>query len=170
MRQLIPAIVAGLLLCACQHQTRITTSPSGARVYLDGIEIPAQVQGGREVTLPSRHGWIRQHLLRVEAPGYQPVSLVLERRYHADGSLLWLLPGVIPYLFTARLPDRLAPIRLAPARQLSLPGTGCQARMGRGSCPVTPPLATRSTRRRAAPTWDRSASRHFRPNPFEQAR
>jgi len=101
--RLLRALFLGLVLGGCQHQTTIRTEPAGARVWVNLVPLgksPAQWE--------ERSGFAGTVRLRVAAPGYRTLRDVpIKKRYRADLSLLWLVPGVFPYFFTARLDDEL---------------------------------------------------------------
>ena len=85
----------------CAYRSQFNTSPEGADVYFEGQNM-GQTPG---VVIPSRSGVPTDYVVRISKPGYKDMTVVLQRDYHADASLLWLIFGFIPYFFTARLED-----------------------------------------------------------------
>lgn len=107
---LLAAAIAGFALPSCIHKTRIDTTPEGASVEIDGAPV-----GGTPVIFQTRTGAPKPYSVKIEKPGYKPIDIKLESGYRADLSLLLLLPGIIPYFFSARLEDSyeypLVPVR-----------------------------------------------------------
>lgn len=103
------ALVTSLLVLTlalapgCSHVAVVSTDPPGADVALDGVSLG---QTDPEVEVASTYGLPGDYQLEVARQGYKPKTLALRRTYHADVSLLWLLAGFVPYIFTARLDDR----------------------------------------------------------------
>ncbi len=86
---------------ACTQTTRIITEPEGAEVKVDGLYL-----GQGPVTFLSRSGFPDQAYVEITMPGYEPVKNgVIRKSYRADLSLLLLLPGIVPYFFSARFED-----------------------------------------------------------------
>lgn len=86
---------------ACTQTTRIITEPEGAEVKVDGLYL-----GQGPVTFISRSGFPDQAYVEITKEGYEPVKNgVIKKSYRADLSLLLLLPGIIPYFFSARFED-----------------------------------------------------------------
>ena len=83
----------------CAQSTRFTTEPDDADISVNGVPI-----GKTPTTYQSRSGLPKVYHVTVEKPGYKPLkNVVVESSYRADESLFWLLPGIIPYFFSARL-------------------------------------------------------------------
>lgn len=86
---------------ACTQNTRIITEPEGAEVKIDGLYL-----GQGPVTFISRSGFPDQAYVEITLDGYEPIKNgVIKKSYRADLSLLLLLPGIIPYFFSARFED-----------------------------------------------------------------
>lgn len=86
---------------ACTQTTRIITEPEGAEIKVDGLYL-----GQGPVTFISRSGFPDQAYVEIAMDGYEPVKNgVIKKSYRADLSLLLLLPGIIPYFFSARFED-----------------------------------------------------------------
>lgn len=101
------SLLVGVVLLAsgCRQQTVIRTEPEGARVWVDQV----RVEGTAPATYQSRCGFPGTARIKVAKEGYEPVrDWPMEKSYHADITLLWLIPGVIPYFFTARFEDELS--------------------------------------------------------------
>ena len=108
MRERIISLVLALLTApvlllgpGCAYRSHFNTTPDGATVTFEGQSMGATPG----VVIPSRSGLPTDYVVRVSRPGYKDQTVVLERAYHADASLLWLIFGFIPYFFTARLED-----------------------------------------------------------------
>ncbi len=98
------ALVAALALLSssgCVQSSVITSDPEGAEVWVQG-----EYLGMTPATYRSRSGLPQRFSIRLEKPGYEPVRAAgIEKLYMADISLLALLPGIVPYFFTARLEE-----------------------------------------------------------------
>ena len=89
-------------LTACSHVTLITTNPEGASIRVNNTYL-----GKSPVRYYSRSGTPETHFVEIELDGYEPqAGAAIEKSYRADESLLLLLPGIIPYFFSARFEDR----------------------------------------------------------------
>jgi hypothetical protein len=44
--------------------------------------------------------------VKLEKPGFKTQTIQMDKNLRADESLLLLIPGIIPYFFSARLEDR----------------------------------------------------------------
>lgn len=102
MRRLTLLALLAALAIGCRQTTVIRTLPEGADVFVNSVRLeqksPADFQ--------SRAGFPDTARIKVDLEGYKPLRDVpLEKSYRADLSLLWLLPGIIPYFFTARFDD-----------------------------------------------------------------
>ena len=91
-------LVAFAICTSCAHTTQILTEPEGARVTVNGA--PA---GDTPTIYSSRSGFPRTYYVKIQKEGYENVELTLDSTYQADLSLLLLIPGIIPYFFSARL-------------------------------------------------------------------
>lgn len=89
-----------VLFEGCLQTTRITTEPEGAQITINGAPL-----GKSPIYYSNRSGVSKTYFLSIEKPGYQKVDLKLDSSYRADATLLFLLPGLVPYIFTARLED-----------------------------------------------------------------
>lgn len=94
----------------CAHTSHLSSIPEGARVHVQGADIGETPN----VVLRSGWGWIRHYQVRVEKPGYRTGRFVISSSWKADWSLLLLLPGILPYFYTARLDDTYT-FKLEPA-------------------------------------------------------
>ena len=88
------------LLEGCLQTSRINTDPPGAHVSLNGAPL-----GKTPVYYSTRSGIPKTYFLEIDKPGYQRVETKVESNYRADISLALLIPGIIPYFFSARLED-----------------------------------------------------------------
>lgn len=105
------ALAALIFAGGCAHSARITTDPEGADIYVKGFPI-----GQSPVHYKTRSGLPETYYLKIEKPGYRTIKdAVIESTYRADVSLLLLLPGIIPYFFSARLEDQYV-FHLVPER------------------------------------------------------
>ncbi len=84
----------------CVQVSKITTEPEGAVISINGAPL-----GNTPIFYSSRSGIPKGYFVTIEKPGYQKVETKLESSYRADVSLLLLLPGLIPYVFSSRLED-----------------------------------------------------------------
>ena len=84
----------------CSHTTRITTEPEGARVYVNGVS-----PGQAPTMYQSRSGIPATYHVKITMPGYENIETMISSSYRADLSLLLLIPGIVPYFFSARLED-----------------------------------------------------------------
>ena len=84
----------------CVQMSKISTVLEGAHISINGA-----LFGNSPIFYSSRSGIAKNYFLTIEKPGYQKVDTKLESAYRADATLLFLLPGLIPYVFTARLED-----------------------------------------------------------------
>lgn len=116
LRRVTASGLALALLVGCQTSTVIKTRPAGGEVFVNLVRV-----GKTPATWTARTGLPDTARVRVSLEGYQTVRDVpLEKRYHADLSLLWLIPGIIPYFFTARFDDELV-IPLEPVKPIQNP-------------------------------------------------
>lgn len=88
------------LLEGCLQTTRINTDPPGAQITLNGAPL-----GETPVYYNTRAGIPKTYFLEIEKRGCKKVETKLESAYRADISLGLLIPGIVPYFFSARLED-----------------------------------------------------------------
>ncbi len=93
-------LVCVFLLQGCLQTTRINTDPPGAQITLNGAPI-----GETPVYYNTRAGIPKTYFLEIEKRGCKKVETKLESAYRADISLGLLIPGIVPYFFSARLED-----------------------------------------------------------------
>ena len=98
-------MIALLLFCVfviegCLQTSRITTDPPGAQIMLNGAPL-----GETPIYYNSRAGIPKTYFLEIEKSGCKKVETRLESNYRADISLGLLIPGIVPYFFSARLED-----------------------------------------------------------------
>ena len=102
IRPVVLAMVgAGVLTVGCATSTQITSNPPGAKAYLNDRLI-----GETPCVYVSRSGFPEACWVRLEKSGFKPQTAKMQREYRADESLLLLLPGIIPYFFSARYEDQ----------------------------------------------------------------
>ena len=89
-----------ILASGCAHSVRINTEPEGADVSVNGVYL-----GKSPVIHHERSGFPKNYFVKVEKDGFKKMDTALQATYKADVSLLLLLPGIIPYFFTADLED-----------------------------------------------------------------
>ena len=94
------AILASIFFMSCSHTTRFVTEPQGARIYVNGVS-----RGETPAFFESRSGTPTTYHLKITAEGYETIETPVSSAYRADLSLLLLLPGIVPYFFSARLED-----------------------------------------------------------------
>ncbi len=95
--------VAALIFSGCAQNCRINTDPEGADVYVNGILI-----GETPVLYKYRSGLPRTVYVKIEKDGYDIIKdVTLDSEYRADVSLLLLIPGIIPYFFSARFEEQM---------------------------------------------------------------
>lgn len=86
-------LAATIFLGGCAQTVRLNTEPEGADVYVNNIFV-----GKSPTQYRARTGTPDTAYVRVEKPGYDQVrNATIDKTYRADISLLWLLPGIIPY-------------------------------------------------------------------------
>ena len=91
-------IAAATILGSCAHKTTFKTWPEGALVRVNGQPI-----GQSPAVFASRSGVPKKYEVKIEKPGFQTLDVEVESVYQADETLFLLLPGIIPYFFSARL-------------------------------------------------------------------
>ena len=97
-------VVLAALVIGCRQTTTIRTVPEGADVFVNSVRL----QDKSPAPFESRTGFPSTARIKVDLDGYKPLRDVpLEKSYRADLSLLWLIPGIIPYFFTARFDDEI---------------------------------------------------------------
>ncbi len=94
-----------LFLClipieGCLQTSRINTEPPGAQITLNGTPL-----GKTPIYYNSRAGIPKTYFLEIAKPGCKKAEIKLESNYRADVSLGLLVPGIVPYFFSARLED-----------------------------------------------------------------
>lgn len=72
--------------CATERTLEITTSPSGADIWVDGVKQP----GGTPARLSFAH--YRYFTVRIEKPGYAPIATEIDIESQIDGYPLIDLP------------------------------------------------------------------------------
>lgn len=97
---LVTMLVLLLGLSACSHTCMIKSIPEGAKVWVND-----HYRGETPVTYTTRSGTPEALYARIEKEGYKTQNVTIEKSYRADLSLLLLIPGIIPYFFSARLED-----------------------------------------------------------------
>ncbi len=93
-------LVCVFLIGGCLQTSRITTDPPGAQIILNGAPL-----GKSPIYYNTRASIPKIYFLEIEKPGCKKVETKLESNYRADISLGLLLPGIVPYFFSARLED-----------------------------------------------------------------
>ena len=93
-------LVCLFLIQGCLQTSRINTDPPGAQITLNGAPL-----GETPVYYNSRAGIPKTYFLEIDRAGCKKVETKLESAYRADISLGLLIPGIIPYFFSARLED-----------------------------------------------------------------
>ncbi|GJL56758.1 MAG: hypothetical protein NPIRA02_38900 [Nitrospirales bacterium] len=98
-------MIACLLVCllftqGCLQTSRINTDPPGAQITINGAPF-----GETPIYYNTRSGIPKTYFLEIERPGCRKVETKLESAYRADISLALLIPGIVPYFFSARLED-----------------------------------------------------------------
>ena len=94
------ALLASFVVMSCSHTTRFVTDPEGARVYVNGV-----TKGKAPTFFETRSGIPATYYVKIVMPGYEAIETPVTSSYRADLSLLLLIPGIIPYFFSARLED-----------------------------------------------------------------
>ena len=89
------------LALGCSYNVSIMSQPEGAGCYIQGMYV-----GETPVNFQARSGTPKTLMIKITKPGYKEINSVIESSYKADISLLWLIPGLIPYFVgTATLED-----------------------------------------------------------------
>ena len=92
-RSMTLLLAASVLLTGCAQTVRLNTEPEGADIYVNNIYV-----GKSPTTYRARSGTPDTAYVRIEKPGYVAVrNATIDKTYRADISLLWLIPGIIPY-------------------------------------------------------------------------
>ena len=101
LKKLIGIAVTIILVTAgCSHISLITTNPPGANVSIDGNNL-----GVSPVSFSDTSGIPKTFFVKINKPGYKEINVPIKQAYKGDITLFWLLPGIIPYFFTATLND-----------------------------------------------------------------
>ena len=97
----IVILLGGIFAAGCATNTQISSVPLGAKVYVNDRYI-----GETPVTWQDRSGFPSESVwVRLEKPGFKTQTVQMDKNLRADESLFLLLPGIIPYLFSARFED-----------------------------------------------------------------
>lgn len=88
------------IITGCTHSTLINTKPSGANITIDGSDL-----GLTPLVFNDTSGVPKSFIVKVSKRGYKEINIPVKQAYRGDISLLWLIPGIIPYFFTATLND-----------------------------------------------------------------
>jgi hypothetical protein len=92
-------LLVALILSGCSQQTMIRTQPAGANVWVNLVRLEKE----SPATFETRSGFPDTARIKVDLEGYQTLrDIPVEKSYRADYSLLLLIPGIIPYFFSAR--------------------------------------------------------------------
>jgi hypothetical protein len=95
------ALWIALGLSGCRHEMVLRSVPEGAEIWVNSVPL-----GRAPAIFETRSGFPEEARIKVAMEGYEVIrDLPIEKRYRADISLLWLIPGLFPYLFTARYDD-----------------------------------------------------------------
>ena len=99
-------ILTGLIfiftLSACTQTSRITTKPEGAKIWINNTYF-----GQTPITYSTRSGTPQTLYVKITKKGFKTQEgIMIDKVYKADLSLLLLIPGIIPYFFSARLEDQ----------------------------------------------------------------
>jgi len=96
LRKTVSACLVLLVLFSvclgCSYNVNIISEPEGAKCYIQGMYV-----GETPTVYRARSGTPKNVMLKLKKPGYKELNTVLDSTYKADISLLWLLPGLIPY-------------------------------------------------------------------------
>jgi len=93
-------IVIAMIISGCAHTALITTSPQGANVTIDGNNL-----GVSPVSFSDTSGIPKVFFVKIKKKGYKEINVPIKQAYRGDITLLWLLPAIFPYFFTAILND-----------------------------------------------------------------
>ncbi len=86
-------LAASIVFSGCAQTVRLNTEPEGADVFVNNIFV-----GKSPTQYRTRTGTPDTAYVRIAKPGYEEVrNATIDKIYRADISLLWLLPGIIPY-------------------------------------------------------------------------
>jgi hypothetical protein len=90
-------LAAILVLGGCAQTVRINTEPEGADIYVNNNFIGKSPAQFRATT-----GTPETAYVRLVKPGYVEVkNATMDKAYRANISLLWLIPGILPYFIAA---------------------------------------------------------------------
>ena len=100
IKTIILTVIALILASGCAHSVRINTEPEGADVSVNGVYL-----GKSPVIHNERSGFPKSYFVKIEKDGFKKMDTALVSTYKADITLLLLIPGIVPYFFTADLED-----------------------------------------------------------------
>jgi len=93
-------VIIALITVGCSHTTLITTTPSSAKVTIDGNYL-----GVSPISFYDTSGFPKTFFVKVNKQGYKEINVPIKQAYKGDVTLLWLIPGIFPYFLTATLND-----------------------------------------------------------------
>lgn len=109
---LVSAITLG---SGCSYSSTIVTTPGEVDVSIGESYLGKTQEGddGRAVVAFQRpwgpgegsYGVPTEYTVTLARAGYKTRTVTIKSGYRADASLAWLLAGIIPYFFTARLDE-----------------------------------------------------------------
>jgi hypothetical protein len=86
----------------CAHNVKITSKPEGADCHVKDMYI-----GKTPVIYRAHSGPAGSLQIKLKKEGYKPLTFKARSHYKADLSLLWLIPGIVPYFVgTAEYKDQ----------------------------------------------------------------
>ena len=84
-------LVAGMT-AGCAHNVKINSSPPGAACHVKDMYI------GKTPAIYRAHSGVPSSIdVKLSMDGYKTINTKIRSHYNADLSLLWLIPGIVPY-------------------------------------------------------------------------
>jgi hypothetical protein len=101
-------LILSPIFCACQQHTIIRTKPERADIWVNQVPV-----GKSPASYEVLSGFPSTARLKVSLDGYETIrDIPMEKSYRSDISLLLLIPGIVPYFFSARFdPEIIIPLK-----------------------------------------------------------
>ena len=84
------AFFAVSVLGGCTHTAIISTTPPGAQVKIDGLDV-----GSTDLNYIENTGWKKVYMVEISKPGYRTKQVQLSQTEWNSGELAaWIIPGL----------------------------------------------------------------------------